>query len=134
MTLKSLLFPAPVRSFPGQRWVRISIRTAHLISMGLLLGGFAAGIPFDRLAGPLAWTVATGMAFVAVELYASCIFLLQLKGIAVIAKALLLAAAWAAPQSALGCLIAAVVIGGVSSHMPGKYRYYSPLHGRVIKE
>jgi hypothetical protein len=31
-------------------------------------------------------------------------------------------------------LIVAVIIGGVSSHMQGKYRYFSPFHGRVIKE
>jgi hypothetical protein len=134
MRLKALLFPAPVRSFPGQRWVRISIRTVHLLSMALLLGGFAVGIPLERLPGPLWWTLLSGVAFVGVELHASCIFLLQLKGIAVIAKSLLLWAAWLAPQAALGCMIAAVVIGGVSSHMPGKFRYFSPLHGRVIKQ
>jgi len=132
--LKPLLFPSPPREFTGQRWVRIGIRTAHLISMGILLGGFAGGIPLEQLSGPLWWTLLTGLVFVLVELYASCIFLLQLKGIAVIGKALLLWAALIAPNSALACMITAVIIGGVSSHMPGKYRYFSPLHGRVVKE
>jgi hypothetical protein len=132
--LKSLLFPSPLRSFPGQRWVRISIRSVHLLSMGLLLGGYAFGTPMEQLTGALWWTLGTGLVFVAVELYASCIFLMQLKGIAVIAKALLLWGAVAAPDAALACLAAAVIIGGISSHMPGKYRYFSPLHGRMVKE
>jgi hypothetical protein len=132
--LKAILFPSPVRAFRGQRWVRISLRTAHLISMGILLGEYAAGIPMAQLTGPVWWTLGTGLVFVAVELHASCIFLLQLKGIAVIAKALLLWGAWIAPDSALASMITAVIIGGVSSHMQGKYRYFSPLHGRVIKE
>ncbi len=68
------------------------------------------------------------------ELYTSCVFLLQLKGWAVIAKALLLWAALAAPAHALGYLLAAIVIGGISSHMPGRFRYYSVVHGRVVKE
>ncbi len=29
-------------------------------------------------------------------------------------------------------LTAVVVIGAVTSHMPGRYRYYSLLHGRSI--
>jgi hypothetical protein len=132
--LKALLFPAPLRSFPGQRWVRISIRTAHLLSMGLLIGGFAGGLPLEQLSAAFWWTLLTGVVFVAVELHASFIFLFQLKGIAVLAKTLLLLAAWAEPRYAMSCLVFAVVIGGISSHMPGKYRYFSPLHGRVIKE
>ena len=79
-------------------------------------------------------TVATGVAFVALELFNTGIWLIQLKGLAVMVKALLLAAAAAAPDSALGWLIASIVIGGISSHMPGKYRYYSLWHGRQIKE
>ena len=31
-------------------------------------------------------------------------------------------------------VVLAIIIGGISSHMPGKYRYYSIWHGRVIKE
>lgn len=132
--LKALLFPSPLRSFPGQRWVRISIRTVHLLSMGLLIGGFAAGVPLQHLAGPFWWTLGSGVVFVAVELHASCIFLLQLKGIAVLTKTLLFLLAWAEPDRAMTCFVISVIIGGVSSHMPGKFRYFSPLHGRAVKE
>ncbi len=132
--LKALLFPAPLRSFPGQRWVRITLRTVHLLSMGLLMGEFAAGVPLQQLAGPFWWTLGSGLVFVAIELHSSCIFLLQLKGIAVLAKTLLFVFAWVEPERAMSCFVFSVIIGGVSSHMPGKYRYFSPLHGRVIKE
>src|SRR5690349_15087238 len=103
LMLKSLLFPSPPRDFPGQRWVRISLRTAHLISMGLLLGGFAAGVPMERLGGPLWATLLTGLLFVGQELYASFIFLMQLKGLAVVMKTLLLFAAWIEPSIAMPC-------------------------------
>ena len=130
----SVLFPKPKRSFPGQRWVRISVRTWHLLSMGFLLGGTAHGLTLAEQPWGLWGTLLSGLVFMAVELHASCIWLLQLKGIAVLAKLILLWSAGLASTGSLAYLIAAVVIGGISSHMPGKYRYYSPYHGQVVKE
>ena len=49
-------------------------------------------------------------------------------------KALLLVGAAIAPRSALAMLVLAIIIGGISSHMPGKYRYYSIWHGKVIRD
>ena len=129
-----LFFPKPLRNFPGARWVRIGLRTWHLIAMGYVLGGVALGTPFADLAGPLWATLVSGLLFVGVELYTSCIFLLQLKGWAVLAKVLLLGAAVAAPAHAEAYLVVAVIIGGISSHMPGRFRYYSVVHGAVRKE
>ena len=113
--------------------MRISLRTAHLITMALLVGGVAGGAAPLELVFAFWGTVATGMAYVALELFNTGVWLFQLKGLAVMVKALLLAAAAAAPDSALAWLIAAIVIGGISSHMPGRFRYYSLWHGRQIK-
>ena len=101
--------------------------------MGLLVGGVAAGISFDHLSGPLWGTVTTGGLFVAIELYQSPVFLVQVKGMAVFAKILLLVAAVTFPDAALGCLVVAICIGGISSHMPGRYRYFSVVHWRSLK-
>ncbi len=134
MRLHSLMFPKPPRDFPGQRWVRIALRTAHLISMAVLTGGVSMGAAPLSMAPAFWTTLLTGVLLVGVEWFYSGVWVFQLKGIAVMAKILLLGAAAAAPHSALGLLVAAIVIGGVSSHMPGKYRYYSLWHGRVVKE
>lgn len=124
---------APLRSFPGIRWVRISLRTAHLIAMGLLVGGVAVGTPIDQLAFALWATLVSGGLFVVIELYQSLNFLVQVKGVVVLLKLLLLIAAIEFPGSALPMLIAAIVIGGMSSHMPGRYRHYSLWHGRALQ-
>jgi hypothetical protein len=121
------------RSFPGIRWVRISLRSAHLVAMGLLVGGVAMGISPDGLAGAVWGTLLTGAAFVAIELYQSLIFLVQLKGLAVFVKFALLVLAMEVPSAALPAIIVAIIIGGISSHMPGKYRYYSIFHRKVLK-
>ena len=130
----SFLFPSPRREFAGERWVRIGVRTAHLIAMAFLVGGVAGGAPPLELGTPFWSTVATGVVFVGLELFNTGVWLFQLKGLAVIVKVLLLASAAAAPDSALALLIVAIIIGGISSHMPGRYRYYSLWHGREIKE
>jgi hypothetical protein len=58
----------------------------------------------------------------------------QLKGLAVIVKTVLLAWAVAFPGYALDFFITAIVIGGISAHMPGKFRYWSWWHGELRKE
>jgi hypothetical protein len=131
---KSILFPVPMRQFAGQRWLRISLRTWHLMSMAFLVGGTAAGLPFAEQPVAMWGTVLSGALFIAVELYASCIFLAQLKGVAVLVKILLLWAALISRDNGLSYLLASIVIGGISSHMPGRFRYYSLFHGRVVKE
>ena len=130
----SLFSPSPQRNFKGQRWVRISLRTAHLIGMAFLVGGTAQGhAPADQPAALWA-TLVSGLLFIAIEVFNTGVWLVQLSGLAVMAKVLLLAAAVAAPGSGVTLLVIAIVIGGISSHMPGKYRYYSLWHGRIVKE
>lgn len=134
MTASSLFFPSPQRNFKGQRWVNISLRTAHLISMAFLVGGTALGnSPTDQPAALWA-TLVSGLLFIALEVFNTGIWLFQLKGLAVMVKVLLLSAAVVAPDSAVTLLVIAIVIGGISSHMPAKYRYYSLWHGRIVKE
>jgi hypothetical protein len=131
--LRSVTPPATLRAFPGIRWLRIALRTTHLIAMGLLVGGVAVGASRSDLSAALWGTFLSGVLFVAVELYQSAMFLFQVKGVAVLVKLLLLVAAVELPESALPLIIAAIVIGGISSHMPGRYRHYSFLHGRTLQ-
>ena len=112
--------------------MRISLRTVHLIAMSFPVGGVAGGAAPLELPYPFWATVATGVAFVALELFNTGVWLFQLKGLAVMTKGLFPAAA--APESALGWLIASIIIGGITGYMPGRYHYYSPWHGREIKE
>lgn len=114
--------------------MRIILRTIHLIGMAFLVGGVAQGLPMAELRHAYWTTVGSGLLFVAAELFSTFIWLFQLKGWAVIIKMGLLAGAMLVPDRALAFLITAIVIGGISSHMSGRYRYYSLIHRRVMKE
>ena len=114
--------------------MRIGVRTWHLMSMAYLVGGTALGTPLADQEAVMWNTFASGLVFIALELHASFIWLFQLKGWAVMLKMMLLGSALFSSTHPLPYFLAALVIGGISSHMPGKYRYYSPWHGRVVKQ
>lgn len=121
--------PAPV---PQLRALRTSLRTAHLIAIGALYGGHVFGVEPDRLVPALVGVLATGGAMVALEVYRAPIWLVQVRGVATFVKLVLVAAVPLFWELRLGLLTLALVIGSVVAHMPGRFRYYSLLHGRPL--
>jgi hypothetical protein len=121
-----------VRPVPGVRTWRTLLRTAHLVAFGTLYGGHVYGVAETRLEGALIATVATGGAFMVFEIYRAPIWLVQVRGVATVAKIVLLAVAGAIPQVAVPLLTLVIAIGALSSHMPGRWRYHSLRHGRVV--
>ena len=121
--------PNPI---PNVRLWRTLLRTAHLIAFGALYGGHVHGIPVERLAPALAATVGTGTALMVLEAVRAPIWLVQVRGVATLLKIGLVALAQARPVLAVPLLTLTIAIGAVSSHMPGRWRYHSLLHGRVV--
>ncbi len=122
----------PGRALPGARWTRTSLRTLHLVAVGALYGGHVYGVEADRLLPALAAVLATGGALVIFEVWQARIWLVQLRGAATFVKLVLVAGVGVAWELRLVLLTLALVIGSVSSHMPGRWRYHSLLHGRVV--
>lgn len=131
-SLPPVLFPEPARELPGERALRIALRTAHIAAAGILLGGNFFGIEAGRLTPWLWATVGTGAAFVAVELYGSFVWLVQGRGLLTMAKLVLLALLPVFWEQRVWILLSALVIGSIGSHMPGRFRYYSLAHRRVF--
>ncbi len=123
---------AQPRPFRGVRPLRTTLRTAHLITFGALYGGHIYGIAATRLLPALVATVATGAALTALEVYRLPLWLAQLRGVATLVKVVLVAAVAVCWPWRIWLLTLAIIIGSVSAHMPGRYRYYSVIHRRVI--
>ncbi|HEX7486573.1 MAG TPA: hypothetical protein VF332_10495 [Vicinamibacterales bacterium] len=134
MDLRSLLLPQPRRRLPHARAWNVGARTVHLAATGTLLGGHVFGVPADALLPWLWVAIASGSVMLAVELYTSFDWLTQLGGLAVVLKLVVLAVIPFAWSARVPMLFLVVVIAGVGSHMPGKYRHYSLLYGRSMKE
>jgi len=130
--LADILFPATIRRVPGERGINIALRTAHLMTSGILLGGHAFDVPAHRLILFLYLTIASGAGLILLELYSSCRWIYLGKGVTVILKLSLVIAAGVWWEHRVVLLLLVVLIGSVGSHMPARFRYYSLIHGRTI--
>ena len=132
MQLKRLLFPEESRFFPGQRWVNIALRTLHLIGIAGLGGGFFYASEGDSWRTFLDLTLWSGAGLTAIAVWNDGVWLVQLRGQAILLKLLLLGLMPLLPSLRLPLFLAILVISGVMAHAPASVRYYSLLHGRRI--
>ena len=134
MDLRSLLLPEPRRRFPHGRAWNVTARTVHLAATGILLGGHFFGAPAGALI-PWLWTaIASGTVMFGLELYTSFDWLTQIGGLVVVAKVAVLCVIPFAWSARVPLLFVVVMMAGVGSHMPGKFRHYSLLYRRSVKE
>ncbi|HEY5790268.1 MAG TPA: hypothetical protein VIX81_06565 [Gammaproteobacteria bacterium] len=129
---RDLLFPPEPRGFPGRRWVNIGLRSVHLLGLAGMGGGWLYAAPLAAWQPYLWLTLASGTAMLLLEVSGTCLWLLQLRGLAVLAKLLLLALAGSRPEWLPGLLVAVIVLSAVFAHAPAGVRYFSPFHGRRI--
>ena len=119
-----LLFPATARIFPGMRWLNIGLRSVHLVGVAGIGGGFlfmldeAQWLPFWHL------TLVTGILLSLLYIWENAIWLLQLKGLVIITKLLLLGVALMLPDWRAELFIMVIVISGLIAHAPGSVRGY----------
>ncbi|MDH3210993.1 MAG: hypothetical protein OEM05_00740 [Myxococcales bacterium] len=116
----------------GARAVRTSLRTTHVVAVAALYGGHVFAVAAERLAPALYAAVATGAVLMAFEIYRAPVWCVQVRGAATTLKLALVAGVAVFWEWRVLLLTVAMVIGVVTSHMPGRWRYRSLLHGRVV--
>jgi len=132
MALRRLVFPPRYRDFPRKRWVKTALRTLHLIGIAGMGGGFLYEAPPAQWMPYFYLTMLSGLLFFALELWSNGIILLQVRGLVLAMKLLLLWLAVSNPDWRAALFMAIVVLAGAISHAPGDVRYYSIFHGRRI--
>jgi len=123
MACLNIFFPKKLRSFPHRRNIRIALRTLHILSGGVLLGGHIFNQPVDALHVWLLATICSGLLLLLTDVYASATILFELRGLVALLKIgllLLVPIFW--PQRVL-ILLLILIIGAVSSHMTGRLRH-----------
>ncbi|MFC1684218.1 hypothetical protein ACFL0R_01950 [Pseudomonadota bacterium] len=133
MSLRQLLFPPESRLFPGQRWLNIGLRTLHLIGLAGVGGGYFYAVADQRWLGFLYLTLGSGLVLMLLSLWSNAIWLVQLRGQAILLKLLLLVLIPFWPEQQAVLMVVVIVISGLVSHAPGDVRYYSLFHGRRIE-
>lgn len=133
MSLLSILFPRHSRTFPGKRWLNISLRTLHLIGVAGLGGAYLYDAPRE-LWQPYLWLgLGSGFALVFTSVFSNGVWLLQLRGLLILFKLILLALMVWLPGFSLQLGVTVIVISSVIAHAPGNVRYYSLWHRRRIE-
>lgn len=107
-----------------------ALRSAHLVGVGGCGGAFLYDGPREIWLPFLMLTVVSGFAMVLLEIWSSRYWIIELRGIAIIAKLLLLSLAGMFDGISAAVFIAAIVISGVFSHAPAAVRYFSIYHRR----
>jgi hypothetical protein len=132
-TIRHWLFPEEMRFLPGARAWSVAFRTLHLAAFGVLLGGHAFAVDAEKLLPSLLLTILSGIALIALELYAEGLYWVFLgKGITVLLKLGILLAIPFFWEARVLLLLLVVGIASVGSHMPARFRHYSLFHGRAI--
>lgn len=130
--MKELLFPWPPRELRWARPAQVALRTAHVASMAIVLGGLAFDVAPERLhlAGLL--TVASGAGLFATELARTGVFLYTLAGAVTVGKLFLLALGQALPAARFELYLAATFLAAFASHATRRWRHWSLLDGRTL--
>lgn len=121
--LRRLLLPAEPRRIVGDRALRVLFRSVHIVTMAVVLGGYAFGIPHDRLQAWIWGMVASGLLLLGLDLFKSCAWLAQGSGAAFLLKTALLTAGFLLPAQRFGWYLAATFVASVGSHMAGRHRH-----------
>jgi hypothetical protein len=82
---------AEPRTVPQMRSLRTGLRTAHVVAFAALYGGHVYGVAAERLLPALIATIATGGAFLALEVWSAPVWLVQIRGVAALVKLALVA-------------------------------------------
>ncbi len=116
------------------RWLNIGFRTVHIGSTGILVGGHAFDVSPDRLMLTLWFAIGTGVVLIALESGFRLLWFHQVRGFMTMVKLALICSVPLAWDFRLPILLVVIVVASVSSHMPGRFRYYSLVYRRMIKD
>ncbi len=124
--------PSGTLRIPYARAWNIGLRTTHIATMGVLLGGHVFNVSRDQLLPWLQATIVTGLILAVIEAFPRARWFYQGRGVFVFLKLALMCLIPWLWEYRVAILMLMVVVASVGSHMPGRFRYYSVLHRRVL--
>lgn len=108
------------------------MRTLHLLAIAGVGGGILFNLEKNLWINYWWLALASGALMMLMDIISNRIWLVQIRGIAIYIKLILLAFLGTYPGWDGYLLAVIIIISGVISHAPGKLRYYSIYHGKVI--
>ena len=115
-----------------KRWSKISLRTLHLVAVAGVGGGILFALEKDLWINYWWLALVSGVLMMLMDIVANPVWMVQVRGFVILVKLILLALLVSYPAWDSVLLFVIIIISGVISHAPGKLRYYSLYHHRVI--
>lgn len=115
-------------SKPGyQRVIEVGLRSLHIASMGLVLGGIGMGGTRETLIVPIVATVTTGLLLLITSIQWGCLEFTHGAGAAVVLKLALLGLGNIFEGARFQLYLAATLVTSVGSHMSSNWRHFPVL-------
>ena len=115
-----------------KRWSKIGLRTLHILAVAGVGGGILFGLDKELWINYWWLALVTGIVMILIDVIPNPVWLLQVRGLTVLMKLILLALLGRYPGYDGVLLVLIIVMSAVISHAPGKLRYYSAYHRKVI--
>jgi len=115
-----------------KRWTKISLRTMHLLAVAGVGGGILFGLDKDLWINYWWLALVSGVLMMAIDIISNPVWVVQVRGLVIFLKLILLALLGNDPSLDVWLLAFIIIISAVISHAPGKLRYYSAYHRKVI--
>ena len=116
----------------AKRWTKISLRTLHLLAVAGVGGGILFSLEKDLWLNYWWLALASGALMMLIDIVSNPVWLVQLRGLVIFFKLFLLTLLGSQPHLDSQLLLVIIIISAVISHAPGKLRYYSVYHRKVI--
>ena len=116
----------------AKRWIKISLRTLHLLGVLGVGGGLLFGVEKALWLNYWWLALASGVLMMLMDAVANPVWIVQVRGLVIILKLVLLVFLGRNPGWDKLLLVAIVIMSAVISHAPGKLRYYSFYHRKII--
>ena len=113
-----------------KRWTKISLRTLHLLAVTGVGGGILFGLEKGLWINYWWLALVSGVLMMAIDIVSNPVWVVQVRGLAIFLKLILLAFLGSYPSLDGWLLAVIIIISAVISHAPGKLRYYSVYHRR----
>jgi len=130
MTIYRTLFPISTRKFKNKRWVKITLRTIHLIGIAGVGAGAFFQVPASQWHIFSLLTSLSGILFILLEIWGNGVWLIQIRGVVLYFKIILLLLIPFLPAYESLILIIVICLASIISHAPGNVRYFSVIHGK----
>lgn len=127
--MNRVLFPIEKREFAGKRQVMIGLRTLHLMGISGYAGFFLFGLEQSQWGTLGLLALISGLLMLVLEVWADGIFLLQMRGLAVLLKLAIFGWILFDPTWRVEGFFTIILLAGYFSHCPAKMRYYLPFSG-----